>query len=61
MGGREGGARQRRRFSSAAEGRDTEHVDAGLGLLFWDYFTYPLKDFHWRTVTSVCCVYVSVI
>ena len=43
MGGREGDARQRRRFSSAAEGRDTEHVDAVLGLLFLGLLHLPTQ------------------
>lgn len=34
MGGQEGDALQRRRFSSVADSRDTETVDASLELLF---------------------------
>lgn len=39
MGGQEGDALQRRRFSSVADSRDTETVDAGLELLFFGITT----------------------
>lgn len=45
MGGQEGDALQRRRFSSVADSSDTETVDAARSsFFFWDYRVYRLKD-----------------
>lgn len=57
MGGQEGDALQRRRFSSVAESRDTETVDAGQELLFWDYHTQRLSP----ADSQICmlCVCIS--
>lgn len=64
MGGQEEDALQRRHFSSVADSKDTETVDRIWSSFFGGLLRRllcRLKDLQWRTVKSVCCVYVSVI